>query len=231
VLVVTLVRSRYRFASVLGAVLVGFSVACVTSVAQAAGFPAFSTLEVLTEAPSAPPSAFVPVGLPASAPTAFQGPDRNADRYDWRAVFNAEDLAEDRIAGDPTVALPLTAGLAATLEMVNRVENGRRFDAKGHRLDCVGYVLAKRDALIRAGLPSDAVSPAVVRTRGGVVHAVLIVTTSEGDQVLDNLSPYVDPWRRVDYEWIKREVATRDGRRWAWVGRVAPTTIMVAARR
>ena len=211
--------------------LVGFSVACVTSVAQAAGLPAFSTLEDPTEAPSAPPSAFVPIGLPASAPTAFQGPDRSADRYDWRAVFNAEDLAEDRIAGDPTVALPLTAGLAATLEMVNRIENGRRFDAKGHRLDCVGYVLAKRDALIRAGLPSDAVSPALVRTRGGVVHAVLIVTTSEGDQVLDNLSPYVDPWRRVDYEWIKREVATRDGRRWAWVGRVAPTTIMVAARR
>ena len=79
-------------------------------------------------------------------------------------------------------------------------------------------------------MPSP-LSPAVVRTRGGVVHAVLIVTTTEGDQVLDNLSPYVELWRHVDYEWIKRQVPTGDGLRWAWVGRGAPMTVKVASRR
>jgi hypothetical protein len=173
----------------------------------------------------------VPIGLPAAAPVAFDPVARSGGSYDWSALFDPDSASDGRAMAGRTVAIPVTPGLRATLEEVNRTENGRRFGPDRQHLDCVGYVLAKRNALIRAGLPAQALSPAVVRTRGGVVHAVLIVTTSEGDQVLDNLSSYVDPWRRVDYEWIKRQVPTVDGLRWAWVGRGAPTTLKIAAQR
>jgi hypothetical protein len=180
---------------------------------------------------TAPRAAFVPIGLPAAVPVAFDPSARSGGGYDWNAVFAADSAPDIRSPADRSVAIPLTAGLQALLDDVNRTENGRRFGSDHRRLDCVGFVLAKRDALIRAGLPAEVLSPAVVRTRGGVVHAVLIVTTSDGDQVLDNLSPYVDPWRRVDYEWIKRQVSTGEGQRWAWVGRGAPAALKIAARR
>lgn len=52
--------------------------------------------------------------------------------------------------------------------------------------DCEDYVLAKRSALIRAGIAPGALRIATARTRQGEGHAVLIVKTSKGDLVLDN---------------------------------------------
>jgi predicted transglutaminase-like cysteine proteinase len=38
------------------------------------------------------------------------------------------------------------------------------------------------------------------------VHAVLIVSTDQGDYVLDNLSPWIKGWQDVNYTWIERQV-------------------------
>ncbi len=53
--------------------------------------------------------------------------------------------------------------------------------------DCDDYVMTKRHQLIRAGMPPSALRAAVVRTRGGQAHAILVVATTQGDLVLDNL--------------------------------------------
>ena len=71
--------------------------------------------------------------------------------------------------------------------------------------DCEDYVLAKRRALIEAGVAPAALSIAIVRTRRGETHAVLLVATAEGEQVLDNLSPWVLRWDEAPYQWLERQ--------------------------
>ncbi len=50
------------------------------------------------------------------------------------------------------------------------------------------YVLAKRRALIQAGISPSALRIAYVKTRGGEGHAILVVKTDRGEFVLDNLN-------------------------------------------
>ncbi len=79
-------------------------------------------------------------------------------------------------------------------------------DPGGARVgDCEDYVLQKREDLIDQGLPASELSIAVVRTRWGENHAVLIVTTDAGDYVLDSFSPWVTPWKDLRYTWIERQ--------------------------
>jgi predicted transglutaminase-like cysteine proteinase len=71
--------------------------------------------------------------------------------------------------------------------------------------DCKDYVLEKRRILMAAGLPMPALSITLGTTAWGEYHAVLLVHTTEGDYVLDNLSPWVTPWKDVTYVWSKRQ--------------------------
>ena len=68
--------------------------------------------------------------------------------------------------------------------------------------DCEDYVLAKRAELIRAGLPAGALRIATANTPQGVGHAVLVVRTSQGDFVLDNLTNQVKPWDKTGLRWV-----------------------------
>lgn len=76
------------------------------------------------------------------------------------------------------------------------------------RGDCEDYVLTKRSALINAGVDPDTLSIAIVRTRWGELHAVLLVATDRGELVLDNLSPWIRRWDTVDYDWLERQVGS-----------------------
>ena len=72
--------------------------------------------------------------------------------------------------------------------------------------DCEDYALAKRQALLDAGTPSQALRLAICRTELQEVHAVLIVTTERGDLVLDNRHP--EPMTRDQlpgYTWLAIE--------------------------
>jgi len=73
--------------------------------------------------------------------------------------------------------------------------------------DCEDYALEKRRRLIEAGVPAEALSMAVVVTRRGERHAVLVVAFETGDVVLDNLTPWPTPWAALGYTWIQRQVA------------------------
>ena len=59
--------------------------------------------------------------------------------------------------------------------------------------DCEDYALAKRDALIAAGLGSANARLVVGILPSGEYHAVLIVSTRRGDFVLDNLTNELRP--------------------------------------
>lgn len=69
--------------------------------------------------------------------------------------------------------------------------------------DCDDYAVTKRQRLLRAGWPSGALRIATARTPNGIGHAVLVISTTQGDLVLDNRTNVVKPWKAVDLKWIK----------------------------
>ena len=68
--------------------------------------------------------------------------------------------------------------------------------------DCEDYVLTKRRELIRRGFPVNAMRIAVVKTPNNVGHAVLVVSTSRGDIVLDNRTNSIVNWYETDLSWV-----------------------------
>lgn len=71
--------------------------------------------------------------------------------------------------------------------------------------DCEDFVLAKRERLLALGVPAEALSIALVTTRTGLSHAVLLVATDEGEYVLDNLTPWVVHWTEARLTWRERQ--------------------------
>lgn len=99
--------------------------------------------------------------------------------------------------------------------------------------DCEDYVLEKQRALIAAGLPREVLNIAVVVTSWGESHAVLLVSTSEGDLVLDSLTSWIQPWQKTNYRWRQREVGG-DAFKWVMVrdpSAKPPANLTVAALR
>ena len=68
--------------------------------------------------------------------------------------------------------------------------------------DCEDYVLAKRRALIKAGLPASSLRIAYVETQQGEGHVILVVKTNSGDFVLDNLNRSVRPLSQAGYRIV-----------------------------
>jgi predicted transglutaminase-like cysteine proteinase len=60
--------------------------------------------------------------------------------------------------------------------------------------DCNDYAVTKRHQLIESGLPSRTLRLSVVKTASGIGHLVLVVATTKGDIVLDNLTESIRPW-------------------------------------
>jgi predicted transglutaminase-like cysteine proteinase len=87
-------------------------------------------------------------------------------------------------------------------------------DGKG---DCEDYALLKRKLLIAAGLPRQALLMTVVSDRKGEGHAVLTVTTDQGDFVLDNQITEVVAWSDTGYRFVKRQSGGPPSD-WVWLG-------------
>lgn len=78
--------------------------------------------------------------------------------------------------------------------------------------DCDDFVLTKRDRLIRSGVPASALRIAMVRTKAGEGHAVLIVNTSSGEFVLDNIRKTIVKREQSGYRYFR--VSTADPMKW-----------------
>lgn len=86
------------------------------------------------------------------------------------------------------------------LSLYQRAEHWEPAAGEG---DCEDYALAKRAALLKAGADLDDLRLATCWCEDGGYHAVLVVTTDEGEFVLDNR--YQDPMPRqlLPYKWDK----------------------------
>ena len=144
----------------------------------------------------------------------------------------APDAGSDQTSMPAGVALHATPQFIAQLNKTNQQINAAikpvslhgaadrwdlPLDEGGTRMgDCKDYALQKREALIDQGVAASDLSIAVVLTRRGEHHAVLIVTTAEGEYVLDNLTSWVTPWGDLNYTWLMRQVP--GGGPTDWVG-------------
>lgn len=118
--------------------------------------------------------------------------------------------AECRGGGSSQVAM--TSAIMSTIKQVNKHVNSAIaprndgsadvWNASAVSGDCEDYVLAKRRALIKAGLPASALRIAFVKTRSGEGHAILVVKTDKGDIVLDNLNRSVRPLSQSGYRIV-----------------------------
>lgn len=79
--------------------------------------------------------------------------------------------------------------------------------------DCNDYAVTKRHELLENGLPARALRLSVVKTASGVGHLVLVVVTTKGDIVMDNLSEVIRNWQSTNYQWLKIQSAN-DPRFW-----------------
>jgi predicted transglutaminase-like cysteine proteinase len=79
--------------------------------------------------------------------------------------------------------------------------------------DCNDYAVTKRHELLESGLPSKALRLSVVKTASGIGHLVLVVVTTKGEIVMDNLTEAIRPWQSTDYHWLKIQSAA-DSRFW-----------------
>ncbi|MCO6187237.1 transglutaminase-like cysteine peptidase [Rhizobium sp. L1K21] len=78
--------------------------------------------------------------------------------------------------------------------------------------DCDDYVMTKRHKLMAAGIPSSALRIAVVKTKKGAGHAVLVVKTSAGELVLDNLRKNIVSRQASGYRYVT--VSSANPMRW-----------------
>lgn len=114
--------------------------------------------------------------------------------------------------GGGTSSVKASDDVMATIRKVNasvnrsiapRDDSGAdRWSASAAAGDCEEYVLAKRRALIRAGFSPSALRIAYVTTSWGEGHAILVVKTSKGDVVMDNLDGTVRPLSRSGYRMV-----------------------------
>lgn len=147
---------------------------------------------------------------PAAAPTGFM-------------VFCLKTPAFCQGGGASEVAY--SEALAKTLAAVNRSVNSAirpvsdRADVWSVNVrsgDCEDYALTKRARLMALGLPSGSLRIATARTSSGIGHAVLVVRTSAGDLVLDNMRADVVAWSKSGLSWIALSGA--NPLRWSRIG-------------
>ncbi|MBI2719191.1 MAG: transglutaminase-like cysteine peptidase [Rhizobiales bacterium] len=87
--------------------------------------------------------------------------------------------------------------------------------------DCEDYVLLKRRFLESLGFPAAAMLVTVVLDENKQGHAVLTVTTKDGDYILDNRRNDVRRWSDTGYTYLKRQSAS-DPRIWVSLSKDAP---------
>jgi predicted transglutaminase-like cysteine proteinase len=136
--------------------------------------------------------------------------------------------ADCRSSADQAIRIELNVQTMELLDRVNRDVNLSiipRVKSYGSDLedswkiapdmgDCNDYAVTKRHNLLESGLPASALRLSVIKTASGIGHLVLIVATTNGDIVMDNLTPAIRPWQATDYQWLKIQSAS-DPRYWS----------------
>jgi predicted transglutaminase-like cysteine proteinase len=69
--------------------------------------------------------------------------------------------------------------------------------------ECHDYAVTKRHELHALGWPERDLLLSEVVTTWGEHHLVLVIRTSDGDFVADNLDPNIRRWSTTPYQWVR----------------------------
>lgn len=106
-----------------------------------------------------------------------------------------DDLKEvNRSVNSAISPEPNTEGLAGEKWLINPSSG-----------DCNDYAVSKRSQLLARGWPARALLLSEVVTSWGEHHLILVVRTSAGDLLLDNLAPQIRTWTRASYRWVRMQ--------------------------
>lgn len=129
------------------------------------------------------------------------------------------------VLAKPPAQLALTAERMAELQQVNSYVNSAITEVSdmeqygqedvwtlphSGKGDCEDFALLKRKLLIQRGWPASALSISVGATSQGEAHAVLTVSTVQGEYVLDNLTSSILPPSQTGHVFYSRQ----SGRGW-----------------
>jgi predicted transglutaminase-like cysteine proteinase len=95
--------------------------------------------------------------------------------------------------------------------------------------DCEDYVLLKKKKLMQLGFAAEALLITVVLDEKREGHAVLTLSTTAGDFILDNRRNDILRWSDVDYTYLKRQSGS-DPLDWALLSKQAPASTAVSAK-
>jgi predicted transglutaminase-like cysteine proteinase len=91
--------------------------------------------------------------------------------------------------------------------------------------DCEDYVLLKKRYLASMGFSADELLITVLLDEKGEGHAVLTVTTHDGDFILDNRRDEILRWDQTQYRFLKRQ-SQLDPRQWVSLQKSAPQVLV-----
>jgi predicted transglutaminase-like cysteine proteinase len=115
------------------------------------------------------------------------------------------------------IAVNSTANAAILPERNTEGLAGEKWLINPARGDCNDYAVTKRSELLARGWPARALLLSEVVTSWGEHHLVLVVRTSMGDLVLDNMTPQIRPWARAPYQWVRIQTP-KNPNYWASLG-------------
>ncbi|MCZ7452045.1 transglutaminase-like cysteine peptidase [Rhizobium rhizogenes] len=149
---------------------------------------------------TARPGQFMSTSRPTIAPIAFaKFCDNAADQCVRIGDRDTIELTKQK----RTELQRINSEINSAIVYVGELEGQDEWKLNPASGDCDDYAVTKRQRLLRAGWPSGALRIATARTPSGIGHAVLVVSTTQGDLVLDNRTNVVKPWKAVDLKWIK----------------------------
>lgn len=169
-------------------------------------------------------------GTTARAPTAFHS-------------FCARSPSECRPHGKQATKMVMTEARWAELRRINMQVNGQIREATDQRAtgrsdvwslpkkgvgDCEDFALLKRHRLMALGWPSSVLLMTVVRDQRNGGHAVLTVSTNDGDYVLDNRRSSIAKAASTGYRFFSRQSASNP-RRWVAIPRTGQVPTLTAS--
>lgn len=124
--------------------------------------------------------------------------------------------ARDEVAMSPELINILSSvNRSVNASITPRVRPVQTWELGARAGDCKDYVLNKRHRLIGMGVPAGALRIAIGYTAWGEGHTVLVVRTSAGDLVLDNLDSQIRGWDETGHQLVA--MSSSDPRQWRQV--------------
>ncbi len=167
-----------------------------------------------TDAHAGDGNSFLPARMAIAAPTGARG---LCGKYQWACSHSGTSSKVSQ--GDMRKVDQINRRVNRQIREVTDQSQYRKADywtlPQSSRGDCEDFALLKKKELMRAGFAPQNLLLTTVLDRQGRSHAVLVVRTTAGDYVLDNLNDKVKPWKATRYTFLRMQNPKNPG---AWVG-------------